>query len=266
MSMSNYESYQVRGASLRVDVNYESTIGIYGDPFWSEISNGSYEVVTFNFIEKLRDTGYNHFIDIGAATGCMTLYAASTGLQVISIEPQEIVYKALLKNVALNPSLKSKILLVYALVSKSKDQISISESFTPGAGGPISSGKLTSNLVTIKELLEMAGVDSKVAMKIDIEGAEFPLLTDKPTVEFLSKRKPTIYLALHPGFKRPLKTNANFISRFLWRIQASKDVLSFYVSISRRANIYVASNNEKINLLGLFQALIRDEKDYLIKF
>jgi len=266
MSISNFEIYQVRDASLRVDVNYETTIGIYGDPFWSEISNGSYEVVTFDFIEKLRDAGYDYFIDIGAATGCMTLYAASTGLNVISIEPQETVYKALVKNIELNPSLTSRISLIYALVSKSKDQISIPESFTPGAGGPISSGILTSNLVTIKELLEKAGVDSKVAMKIDIEGAEFPLLTDKSTIDFLCKRKPIIYLAMHPGFKRPLKTNANFISKFLWRIQASKDVWSLYSSISPRANIYVASNNNKINLLGFFQALMRDEKDYLIKF
>jgi FkbM family methyltransferase len=241
-------------------------MGIYGDPFWHEIANGTYEATTFNFLEQLHKSGYEYFVDIGAATGCMSLYAASTGLNVVSVEPQEMVYGALVKNLELNPSLASQISLVYALVSKSNSQSSIAEFFTPGAAGPIGAGRLTSNSVTLRELLEMVGRNNKVAMKIDIEGAEFPLLTDNATVDFLSERKPLIYIALHPGFKKPLRNNARYFSRFFWRIQASMDVVRFFFAISPRAKIYVASNNKRVSLLGLFSALSRDEKDYLLVF
>ena len=266
MNMSPFNDYKIRGASVRIDINYESSMGIYGDSFWSEISKGTYESVTFDFLENLYKSGYEQFIDIGAATGCMSLYAASTGLKVISVEPQEIVYAALEKNLELNPSLSSQISLVYALVSKSQDRSSISESFTPGAAGPIASGALTSNSITIKQLLEQCNPLSKVAIKIDIEGAEFPVLTDTTTINFLSNRKPLIYIALHPGFKRPLKNNASYLSRFFWRIQASRDVIDFYSAISSKAKIYVASTNKKVNLLRLLSALSRDEKDYLLVF
>ena len=266
MSMSKYKEYKIRDATVRIDTDYESEMGIYGDPFWREIANGTYETVTFNFLEELNESGYENFIDIGAATGCMSLYAASTGLQVISVEPQEMVYGALVKNLELNPSLSSRISLVFALVSKSNDQSSILESFTPGAAGPIGAGQLTSNSITIKELLDTVGDTSKVAMKIDIEGAEFPLLADRETINFLSERKPLIYIALHPGFKKPLRNNAHYVSRLIWRIQAARDVFDFYLAVSSKANIYVASNNKKVGLLGLLTALSRDEKDYLLVF
>jgi FkbM family methyltransferase len=266
MNMQTYKDYEIRDASVRIDINYESNMGIYGDSFWSEISNGTYESVTFDFLENLHKSGYEYFIDIGAATGCMSLYAASTGLKVISVEPQEMVYAALEKNLELNPSLSSQVSLVYALVSKSQDQSSLSESFTPGAAGPIASGVLTSNSITIKQLLERCDPQSKVAIKIDIEGAEFPLLRDKRTIDSLSTRKPLIYIALHPGFKRPLKNTSSFLSRFFWRIQASRDVIDFYSAISSKANIYIASTNKKVNLIGLLSALSRDEKDYLLVF
>ncbi len=266
MKVSKYKEYKIRDATVRIDTDYESNMGIYGDPFWSEISNGTYESVTFDFLENLYGSGYEYFTDIGAATGCMSLYAAATGLKVISVEPQEMVYGALVKNLELNPSLSSQISLVYALVSKSNDQKSRSESFTPGAAGPIASGALTSNIVTMKELLENVGKKSKVAIKIDIEGAEFPLLTDRATIKFLSERKPLIFIALHPGFKKPLRNDANYISRFLWRIQASRDVLDFYFAIYPKGKIYIASNNKKVGLSGLFSALRRDVKDYLIVF
>jgi FkbM family methyltransferase len=266
MSTSTFNNYKIRDASVRIDINYESSMGIYGDTFWSEISNGTYESTTFDFLENLYNSGYEYFIDIGAATGCMSLYAASTGLKVISVEPQEMVYAALTRNLELNPSLSSQISLVYALVSKSQDRISISESFTPGAAGPIASGKLTSNSITIKQLLESCDVQSKTAIKIDIEGAEFPLLTDKTTIDLLSHWKPLIYIALHPGFKRPLKSNASYLSRFLWRIQASRDIIDFFSAVSSKAEIYIASNKKKVNLLELLFALKRDEKDYLLVF
>ena len=266
MNMPKYKTYKIRNAEVTVDIGYESEIGIYADPFWQQIADGQYEKVTFDFLENLYKSGYEYFLDIGAATGCMSLYAASTGMKVIAVEPQELVYSALVKNVGLNPTLKSQISLEYALVSGSSQQASVSEAFTPGAAGPIASGALTSNSVTLIELLQRCPINSKVAMKIDIEGAEFPLLSNASTISYLASRKPLIYIALHPGFKRPLDKNSSYTKRLIWRVQAAQDAINFYFTISRRAKIEVAYTMRRVRLLGLLAALAKDEKDYLINF
>ena len=107
MNMPSCKTYKIRGAEVTVDIGFESEIGIYADPFWQQIADDQYEKVTFDFLENLHKSGYEYFLDIGAATGCMSLYAASTGMKVIAVEPQELVYSALVRNVGLNPSLES---------------------------------------------------------------------------------------------------------------------------------------------------------------
>jgi len=266
MNLPDHKDYKIRGAEVTIDIGYESEIGIYADPFWQAIADGHYEKVTFDFLESLHTSGFEYFLDIGAATGCMSLYAAATGLKVIAVEPQELVYSALVKNLRLNPELESQISVEYALVSGSNNKESVSEAFTPGASGPIASGALTSNSITLTELLQRCPINSKVAMKIDIEGAEFPLLSNTSTMSYLASRKPLIYIALHPGFKRPLDKKSSYLKRVLWRVQAAQDAANFYFTISPKAKIEVASTMRRVKLLGLLVALAKDEKDYLIKF
>jgi len=266
MTNKPQQVYKVRGTELIIDVGYESSLDIYGEVFWQGIAAGDYESVTFDFLESLYPNGFEYFLDIGAATGCMSLYAASTGLTVIAVEPQELVYSALKKNLSLNPLLSSKISMEFALVTASHDPAEIPHSFTPGAAGPISSGALTNNLITLDELIRKFPEGKKVAIKIDIEGAEFPLLTKKSTITYLSQRKPLVYVALHPGFKKPLKENSNYLSRFWWRMQALQDVLKFYFSVSQRANIQIAASNKKVGLIGIILALAQDKKDFLLIF
>jgi FkbM family methyltransferase len=266
MTIKPQQVYEIRGTDFLIDVGYESSLGIYGDEFWHEISIGNYESATFDFLESLYSNGFECFLDIGAATGCMSLYAASTGMTVIAVEPQELVYSALKKNLRLNPRLSFRISMEFALVTTSHNPEVVSQSFTPGAAGPISSGALTSTLITLDELIKKFPKDKKVAIKIDIEGAEFPLLSKKSTIMYLSQRKPLIYVALHPGFKKPLKENSNYFSRFWWRIQALQDVIKFYFSVSRRARILVAASNKKVGLFGLILALGHDKKDFLLVF
>jgi FkbM family methyltransferase len=265
-SVDSGNEFTIRGKKFLVDTNFEENLGIYGNPFWNLIEKGGYESTTFDFIDTLTTQDFDIFIDVGAATGCMSLYAASSGLRVIAIEPQEMVFSALLKNVNLNPITKSRIALEYALVSGSKQVASISGAFTPGAAGPITSGTLTDKLITLDELLQRCPTSSKVAMKIDIEGAEFPLLTNISTMSILKSRKPLIYIALHPGFKRPLDKDSNYLTRLVWRVQAAQDVVNFYFTIFRKAEIRVASTGKQVGLLRLFAALAKDEKDYLMSF
>jgi rubrerythrin len=116
------------------------------------------------------------------------------------------------------------------------------------------------------ELLQRCPINSKVAIKIDIEGAEFPLLSNTSTMSYLASRKPLIYIALHPGFKRPLEKDSSYLKRLIWRVQAAQDAINFYFTVSHKAKIEVASTMRRVRLLGLLAALAKDEKDYVINF
>ena len=262
----HYKEYLIRNAAIRVDVQNENALGIYGEIFWESISVGKYEKTTFDFIENLHQAGVEYFLDVGAATGCMSLYAASQGLKVIAVEPQKLVFSALSINVGLNPTFSDQVTLVYALVSSSTDESAKIQSFTPGAAGPIAFGEITEDFISLEELIQKCPADCKVAIKIDIEGAEFPLLANRQTINWLAHRKPIIYLALHPGFKKPLGRDANFLSLFLWRLQATRDVIKLCSAVAKRAQIQVASTREKVGFVGIMLALARDEKDYLLIF
>lgn len=266
MKEPNTSEFRIREMSINIDLGFESSLGIYGPEFWHGVSNGSYERTTFDFIEEAQRSGIEYFLDIGAATGCMSLFAASTGMKVLSVEPQELVFSALTKNLELNPSLATRVTLDYALVQATKEESKHSEYFTPGAAGPISFGGLSNKSITMIELLDKCPKDKRVAIKIDIEGAEFPLFSHKPTIEYLAYRKPLVFIALHPGFRLPLKTKAKFISRSRWRLRAAKDILKFYLALSKYVKFQVAPTKKKVKLIGIFAALAKDEKDFLLIF
>ena len=263
---STIKDFPIRGKIFKIDIGLEDQLGIYGESFWRSIAVGDYEKITFDYIDWLSAQGYDYFIDIGAATGCMTLYASAQSLKVLSIEPQKAVFDALTRNLELNELLCKNVSQLFALVVPDSNQVNLNESFTPGAFGPISEGGLSEQAISLESLINGIPYGSKVALKIDIEGAEFPLFARKSTLNYLSNRKPLIYIALHPGFKKPLKGNANFISRFFWRIQAFQDVLAFFVSLSTVAELQLASSRRKIGLFGLVFALAKDEKDFLLIF
>ncbi len=265
MSIKNLE-FQVRDIVLTIDIGYEESLGIYGSSFWNGIAQGTYEKTTFDFIDSLAQQEFDVFVDIGAATGCMSLYAASRALKVLSIEPQAPVYEALSRNLALNPLISRNVTCIFALVASNRAVDSIQKSFTPGAAGPIADTGLSGHIVTLIELIGISSPESKVAVKIDIEGAEFPLFADRGTRDFLRKRKPLIYIALHPGFKKPLHVDANYFSRMFWRIQATYDVVSFYLQVSKVGKIQSASTKRTLSLAGLIRALVHDEKDFLLIF
>lgn len=260
------QQFVIRGEIFKIDIGHEENLGIYGRQFWSAVANGDYEKTTFDFLDELNQQEFEYFIDIGAATGCMSLYASAKGLKVISIEPQAKVFEALNRNLDLNRLKSRNISGLFALVTPSHSVEDLSKSFTPGAFGPIINGALSGQTVTLNQLIEKLPIKSKVALKIDIEGAEFPLFANRETLDYLRIRKPLVYIALHPGFKKPLLGSANYFNRVFWRIQATQDVITFYSAISNLAEIQLASNRRKVNLIGLLRSLAQDKKDFLIIF
>lgn len=191
----------------------------YGTDYWISFTKGEYEPdTTLTLLNLLSQNSI--FFDIGAATGTMTLMAASQGSKVISYEPVGKFYDALRNNLKQNPRFVELVTLKKAIISTNSGQSTLSEAV----------GKSISTIVfnsenTQEEIVEEVQLFDeihkhfiqgfKLVLKIDIEGAEYKILKDKNLLELLSKTNADVVLALHPGFFRPLgKRNGK-----LWHVK-----------------------------------------------
>jgi FkbM family methyltransferase len=256
----------LRGMPTSVDADYEDNLGIYGKEFWSLINRDAYEPTTFDFIQQTYKPGAC-FFDIGAATGCMSLYAAQLGYNVVSIEPQQYVFEALRRNVALNSNLQAKIELIHALVvsTESKDSGEMSDFFTSGASGPLD--RLTSSVdrISINDLFLKSNTCIKTVFKVDIEGAEFNLLRDTQLLSELKAHNSIMFLSLHPGFLRPLQRSGN-LARLVWLARATREVSLLYFRLRKYSIIKDSKGRTKMNLIVLLRHLQRDLRDFQIHF
>jgi FkbM family methyltransferase len=266
MKNSPVTRISIRGNLINIDAAHEDEIGIYGRKFWEDASDGTYEDNTFDFIQSCSNLGYENFLDIGAATGCMTLYAASLGMKVKSIEPQLIVFQALTRNIGLNPAMAESIEARYALVVGEANNPTPEDFFMPGAAGPIAGGKIANDTVSLEELLCDIPTSSGIAIKIDIEGAEFPLLTSQSSIDILRTSQAKLYLALHPGFSRPLDSQPAYIKHLSWRFFALAETVILYAKCLKFAQIKTANGKNKLNMFGFFFRIVRHEKEFQVQF
>jgi FkbM family methyltransferase len=256
----------LRGKPRSIDVEYEEKIGIYGKDFWTLINDNAYESETFDFIQRTFVPGA-FFFDIGAATGCMSIYAAQLGYQVVALEPQYSVFEALRRNIALNPDLHGNIETVHALVvnSKSQEAKDISDFFTPGASGPLEGLSDSVKRIPMQDLFHRANLDAKTVIKVDIEGAEFNLLRDVELLSELKARNSVMYLSLHPGFLTPLRGKSKF-ARLVWLAKATLEVADLYFRLRRYSLIKNNKGTVELSLLGILRHLKRDSRDFQINF
>jgi FkbM family methyltransferase len=256
----------LRGKPTFIDIEYEEKIGIYGQDFWTLINDNAYESETFDFIQRTFVPGA-FFFDIGAATGCMSIYAAQLGYQVVAFEPQHSVFEALRRNIALNPDLLRNTETVYALVVNSKSQGSkgISDFFTSGASGPLESLSDSVKRISMQDLFHRANLDVKTVFKVDIEGAEFNLLRDAELLSELKARNSVMYLSLHPGFLAPLQSKSKF-ARLVRLVRATLEVADLYFRLRRYSLIKDNIGTVELSLVGILRHLHRDSRDFQINF
>jgi FkbM family methyltransferase len=256
----------LRGSPTFIDTEYEEYLGIYGQKFWLLINSNAYESETFDFIERTFLPGA-YFFDIGAATGCMSIYAAHLGYRVVALEPQDAVFEGLKRNVALNTNLHAKIELVHALVvnSESKDSEKISDYFTSGAAGPLENLTSSVNRISMRKLLANSNSDIRTVFKVDIEGAEFNLLRDVELLSELKARNSVMYLSLHPGFLSPLKSNSK-LARVVWLAKATREVAVLYLRLKRYSVIMNSKGTSPMNLVNILRHLHNDSRDFQINF
>lgn len=150
------------------------------DWFWDEVARGGWEQDTFKILQENvgEETLY---IDIGAWIGPTVLCGGRLARRIVAVEPDPIAMSALLRNLDLNPEIKSKVSLHNHALAAENGVVELwsgmfGDSMTtciPGRGV----SKMTFLAMGADEFLDRAlGDEQHVLIKIDVESAEFELV------------------------------------------------------------------------------------------
>lgn len=257
---------QLRGHDFKVDSNFEESIGVYGRVFWEKVGSSNYEIETFRFIEKSFSKGKKKFIDIGAATGCMTLYAASIGYDVVALEPQSEIFEALERNVTLNPALSERIKCMETLLVSGYKSQSEREFFTQGTEGPLATNPSTLTQTDALTLLQGINDRAGFSLKMDIEGAEFSMLRDENLLAFLRSNRSILFLSFHPGFQSPLPNSPKFGQKIVWRVSTLFDTIKFVALLAKYSKITFKNEENFLSPLKVVGRIIQGERDFTLYF
>lgn len=168
--------------------------------FWDRVDAGSWEPGTLAALVPLLGPGVT-FIDLGAWVGPLSLLAAARGAGVVAVEADPAAQHQLRRNLAVNPELAERIEVVEAAISPSPGTVRLGSRRKRGdsmssvllAEGP---GAWTAPAVTPAMLAErLCGPEPRV-IKIDIEGAEYTLLSHLGPL--LSGQNVSVLVSFHP--------------------------------------------------------------------
>lgn len=245
--MSEYFELEKHGKKYLISARNDR----YGISFWRNFSSMNYEPDTQALLQVFCDSD-TIFMDIGAANGSMSILAASLGAKVWAYEPNPHIFQSLHFNVNLNPSLVDNVELINKAVSVDSGSISMTSSNLSDVLTPIVftdwSLQNSIEVVSIIEELDRCGrfnPKSKIVIKMDVEGAEWLILTNSKVLHELKRRNVILILALHPGLQRPITRGTNLLFRIkslIWNVRNSIDSYKLYcklyeLSIIKRTNL-----------------------------
>lgn len=170
--------------------------------FWPLLSSGEFEPATVAVLAARLGPGTT-FVDVGAWIGPFTLLAAALGARVVAYEPDPMAFASLVRNVALNPTLSSRIELHQRAVSARGGTL-VLDGGVHGLGNGRShlSGRATAGLaaatvatIGATALATVAAHAECTVLKIDIEGGEFAVVPR--LARYLRAHRPTLLLSLH---------------------------------------------------------------------
>jgi FkbM family methyltransferase len=196
-------------------------------------------------------------MDIGAANGAMTLIAASLGSKVFSYEPDPTMFEVTKINVELNPTIRENVLVINRALAARNSEIH----FSRGSNQHILSNIVFSGergnendrvkVISLSEEIDQIHTDeSKLVLKMDIEGAEWGILNDSKTLDALYNHRAILLLAVHPGFHRPHRKIFPVLNRILfeiWRLQNYFEAKRIFNALGRFAIIKRTNLNVIIN-------------------
>jgi FkbM family methyltransferase len=221
-------------------------IDFYGDSYWQAVSSKAFEPDTMAFLESNLNSRTD-FIDVGAATGAMSIIAGKLGSRVLSFEAVPRVYEIAKAHIDSNPEIRSRILMRNCAISSQPGTLELGRNSDPNVLASISNEEpndLESAKVPIVSLIHEIDSfhqqENKLVIKVDIEGAEWKLLSDKKTLKGLSRHNAQVLLAIHPGFNRPFKAlplGLTFLTKKYWQLQNLVIAYRFFRTLLKVATI-----------------------------
>lgn len=174
----------------------------YHSDFWRKFNSGTWEPESFDFLDTfLEDNGL--LIDVGCFIGPLTLYAARKGANVVALDPDPLAYEELMKNLALNPGLASKITSANVAISKADGKQTLYARSTYGSSSSSLVGRvrdhISDSVVSVTRLdrfFDLNKIDQANILKVDIEGGEYEIIDQLVTLKAAKKYK-NLMLSLH---------------------------------------------------------------------
>ncbi|MCA3378173.1 MAG: FkbM family methyltransferase [Roseomonas sp.] len=170
--------------------------------FWEVFQAGKWEEATLDTFDRHLNSS-TVFLDIGAWIGPTTLYAAGRAKRVIAIEADPVAAGLLRTNIALNPLLAERIEIIERAVSPQGGTLRLGSKGSKGDSmSSVFFGEKENSweieTITPAEINTKLGDDEPVFLKMDIEGAEYHVLSGiRPLLE---RREIAALVAFHPTF------------------------------------------------------------------
>lgn len=229
------------------DFSLNPEIDFYGDQYWQAVASKKYEPDTMIFLENSIDSNTD-FLDVGAATGAMSLIAASLGARVLAFEPVPKVFSIATQHINSNPDLADKILIKNEAISNVSGRLYLNSTINPKILSTIafashdktSSEDFVSVASLEEQILNFHLSNRKLVIKIDIEGAEWKLLSDSNVLRTLKNYNALVLLAIHPGFYRPFKKfpfGLQLVSKFFWQMRNAMETYNYFSNILKYAEV-----------------------------
>jgi len=244
-------------ANISFNVEYSSST--YDESFWDKVETGDYEPDVQFTLRRLIDSN-TIFLDVGAAEGCMSLISACLGAQVIAYEPFPKYFEGLLENVRINSEFSNAIELKQVIVSNISGRTQLSSArrkYLSSINFTDFDLELDNKVIPIidlsNEILNLS-INAKIVIKIDIEGAEYLLLSDLKLLDILGTYEATLILAIHPGFFREIKKSNKLVMKISGIIFKLRNFVDNYLLFKRlnQFAIVCRSNDVKVNSASKF--------------
>lgn len=170
------------------------------------------------------------FFDIGSYYGYYALRAAQRGARACAFEPASANYQRLAQNVALNPKVRCEIFPIALSDSVGTVAMSVAQEGNRGTGrigAPSDGSVVTENVATttLDKFVRDNGIDRVDALKLDVEGAEWKVLTGG--AETLARCRPAMLMEYNPPCLRRFGVEGEALLQLvrtmgyeLWRARA----------------------------------------------
>jgi len=191
--------------------------------YWTHINSVDWEPHTFAIFDHFVNEN-STVLDIGSWSGVLTLYAAKTAKEVHALDPDPVCFSELETNISLNPAVAEKIKTYKTAISHTKETVRLSARETYGASSSSilerkrdTENSLELETISLADFLEQQHIQKVDFIKMDVEGAEFKILsTIGKTLE--KYKYPTLYVSFHYSFLNENMYHKHIASGFLNKV------------------------------------------------